>query len=376
MRIQYENLYDTNYLIIRTYISFIYIKEKKNTKRKNKVSLKLNNTIIMKLDCHHFMEFLHDQLQVLEKNLEEFDLYHQEETEKDDDLVPTTLIIPLKIQNVHNDKLMICLLDSGASDTIISRRDRLPTSVVPKVLQSPIRLNTLLGQQKIKTYVQLEDIILPEFPHSYKIEQAKAYVIDSTNCNYDLIIGRDFLRKNKIHLSFEDNTISWLNEHVKMKPNQFWHKRINWYHSLLSTSEQHEDLLNESHNIERQHQSIKHSKYESTKPEEVIELQKHLNQNQKQQLLNILTQYPVLFSGRLGKYPHQRIHLDTYENIKPFHAKPYAVPYIHQQVFKDELQRLCTIGVLERCGRSEWGAGTFIIPKKAVESDGYRIFEC
>lgn len=339
MRTQHENLCDKmNDLIIRTYISYI----SKNKRRKNIISLGLNNIIIMKLNFQYFTEFLHGQLQTLEKELKENDLYHQEEIKEDDDLVPTTLIIPLKIQNIHNDKLMICLLDSGASDTII-KQDRLPINVVPKVLQSPIISNTLIGQQKIKTYVQLEDIILPEFPHSCKIEQAKAYVVDSTNCNYDIIIGRDFLRKNKIHLSFEDDTVSWLNEHVKMKPNQFWHKRINWYHSLVNTNEQHEELLNENYSIGQQHQTIKHSKYESTKPEEVIELQKHINQNQKQQLLNVLTQHPILFSGRLGRYPHQKIHLDAYENIKPFHAKPYAVPYIHQQVFKDELQRLCTI---------------------------------
>ena len=36
----------------------------------------------------------------------------------------------------------------------------------------------------------------------------------------------------------------------------------------------------------------------------------------------------------------------------------------HRQIFQDELKRLVETGVLERCGRSEWAAPTFIIPKK------------
>jgi hypothetical protein len=38
-------------------------------------------------------------------------------------------------------------------------------------------------------------------------------------------------------------------------------------------------------------------------------------------------------------------------------------------VFKQELDRLVQVGVLERTGRQEWIAGTFIIPKKDVSTE-------
>ncbi len=49
---------------------------------------------------------------------------------------------------------------------------------------------------------------------------------------------------------------------------------------------------------------------------------------------------------------------------KPYHAKPYPIPYVHEMPTKKEVERLCKLGVLEPCNDSEWGAPLFIIPKK------------
>jgi Retroviral aspartyl protease./Reverse transcriptase (RNA-dependent DNA polymerase). len=316
----------------------------------------------MKLRFNNLIEYINDEIQSIEKDLKETDLYHHDTINENEDLVPTTLIMPLIIQKTPNQRLLTCLFDSGSSNTII-KRERLPSNVTPKTLQFPIHSNTIMGQQEIKNYVEIENIVLPEFSCSNKIEKAQVYVIDSKYCHYDMIIGRDFMKNNKINMSFETATVSWLDNRVIMKPNQFWNQKINWYHLLLDSNDQ-QDLFDENYMHHRQPTKIKHSKYEVANIEEVIKSQTHLDQRQQQQLLNILKMHTTLFNGKLGKYPHRRIHLDVRKDVHPFHAKPYTVPHIHQQVFKDELQRLCEIKVLERCGGTEWAAGTFIIPKK------------
>ena len=90
----------------------------------------------------------------------------------------------------------------------------------------------------------------------------------------------------------------------------------------------------------------------------------YLTQPQCQELDSILQQYPDLFSGKLGLYPHCKIHLDLVDGTQPIHLHAYSVPHVQVPLFKKELERLCTIGVLTRCGASEWGAPTFVIPKK------------
>ena len=66
----------------------------------------------------------------------------------------------------------------------------------------------------------------------------------------------------------------------------------------------------------------------------------------------------------MGFYPHKKVHIEIDPNAKPVHKRPYAVPRVHLDTFKRELDHLVEIGVLSPQGMSAWASPTFIIPKK------------
>ena len=109
---------------------------------------------------------------------------------------------------------------------------------------------------------------------------------------------------------------------------------------------------------------IMHSKYEAINTDEAAQQQQHLSSQQQNNLAKLFKNYQGLFSGKLGKYPHQKVHLDLKEGAQSYTCRPYPVPRHHQQVFKDELKRLCDFGVLSPTGASQWLFPSFIIPKK------------
>ena len=55
---------------------------------------------------------------------------------------------------------------------------------------------------------------------------------------------------------------------------------------------------------------------------------------------------------------------------KPNHARPFSIPKYYEDTTKQEIKRLCDIGVLVKCYDSEWAALTFIQPKK---TDNVRV---
>jgi hypothetical protein len=80
--------------------------------------------------------------------------------------------------------------------------------------------------------------------------------------------------------------------------------------------------------------------------------------------MQLFVRFLKLFSSKLGCFPNKQVHLDLQKDAKLFWCCLYPVPKHHEQVFKDKLQRLCDIGVLERCGPSKWLLPSFIIAKK------------
>jgi hypothetical protein len=59
-----------------------------------------------------------------------------------------------------------------------------------------------------------------------------------------------------------------------------------------------------------------------------------------------------------------QVRLKLLPDATPVASHPYPVPLHNRSVFKDQLDRLVKLGVLEPCGAKEWLPTTFITPTK------------
>ena len=69
-------------------------------------------------------------------------------------------------------------------------------------------MSTLAGKLSSQEVVVLRDIRLSEFDKNRRIDQQKCLVFNNDNCNYDIILGTDFLTKTGIKLNYANQQIS------------------------------------------------------------------------------------------------------------------------------------------------------------------------
>ena len=106
------------------------------------------------------------------------------------------------------------------------------------------------------------------------------------------------------------------------------------------------------------------AKYEKANLKKLVKEHTHLSVLEQQQLYRLLKKFEDLFDGTLGNWTGPGIDLELKEGAVPYHGKPYPVAQIHEQAMRTEVERLVMLGVLEKVFESEWGAPSFIIPKK------------
>ena len=272
------------------------------------------------------------------------------------DLVPASLLIVKLIQDLPCTRMLRVLFDSGATSCLINS-SALPIGCQPTILPTPQKTTTAAGDFDTSKSVILKDLFLPAFDRSKRIFQCEARVFDAP-CRYDIIVGRDFLSSIGLKMDFESHTMEWDGTKVDMVNGRALNE-TEYLFGLLQEQEDPfdtDDATNDAYILD--------AKYENTSPKEVADAQQHLNQKEKQHLEDVLAKYSELFDGKLGLYPHRKVHLELLPNSVPVHSRPYAVPKTHEGAFKKELDHLIEIGVLKRVGPTEWGSPTFIVPKK------------
>jgi hypothetical protein len=212
--------------------------------------------------------------------------------------------------------------------------------------------------------VLIEDMTLPEFSSNTCIPgPIRAIIMDNVESSYDIIISMDLMQTLGIDIHNSSKTVVWGQLQVHFKPRDYFSS------NLFQTALQDQmvgsfDELDADDELGYKSKTIKRWLYEQHDPHHVANQQLHLSTSQRQELAQLLMWVPKLFSSKLGCFPQKKVYLELQLNAKPFCCCPYPVPKHHEQVFKDELQHLCDIGVLVLCGPTEWLSPSFIIAKK------------
>jgi hypothetical protein len=110
--------------------------------------------------------------------------------------------------------------------------------------------------------------------------------------------------------------------------------------------------------------------YEAADLKQVTEDIKTISPANQRELFNLLKTFEHLFDGTLCDFNTTPVSIELMPNTKPYHARPYPVPFIHKENVRKEVQRLCDAGVLKKCNDSAHAAPTLIIAKKIRDCQG------
>ena len=257
---------------------------------------------------------------------------------------------------------LFLLFDSGASESFV--REKYVKHLKHKFVKCNDNYEIAGGTFTVDKEVKLR-FSLPEFGSS-KIITSK-FKIDSSTDNgigYDMIIGRDILSILGIDISFKDETVTWDHVTVPMKDYHSDDKIPKPTRSELKSILSPRDEPKATQEATNRAIKILDSTYKKADLRKVADEASSLNDQEKEQLFKLLSEFEELFDGTLGDWKTEPVELELREGEKPHSSRYYPMPRVHKQTFKKELLRLVEIGVLEEVRQSEWGSPTFIIPKK------------
>ena len=264
----------------------------------------------------------------------------------------TEMLVPLAFARVNTrrgtpkPKTLKVLFDSGGSATLISARHA--QKLRQKRSQSPMLFNTLAGTLKADHKAKVQ-FCLPEF-HDDRLIEWDMFVAPDLG-NYDMIIGRDILTELGMELNFQNHTCKWDEASVPMRP-----------HDATAADSYH--VKEEDDEALARIQRILDAKYEAADIDHIAQDQDHLQPEERQKLRDLLKEFEDLFDGTLGKWKGPEYEIELKDGATPYHARPYPIPKAYEKTLRSEVDRLCREKVLKKVNRSEWGAPSFIIPKK------------
>ena len=196
------------------------------------------------------------------------------------DLLPVSIIIPKYIQNIPSQKVLIALFDSGGTITLVHEHVLL-TEVKP-FINNKQTFTTLAGEFQSNRQVVLQDIVLPEFKRTAYIDNHTCQVFLGP-CLYDIILGRDFLRKIHFHINFDNNTMNCMDMSVPMQSPEFFSD-----HSRLRDIMFFDDV-----EVDSFASTITKSSYQPISISTIVHTQNYLSVESSQILSNMLNKHTI-----------------------------------------------------------------------------------
>ena len=193
--------------------------------------------------------------------------------------------------------------------------------------------------------------MIPEF-HSDRVIEWDLHVSENLGA-YDMIIGRDILSDLGVKFDFTDMSVEWDGMSIPMKDSEATEEESFYVPDPAELDETAGRL-----------KKILDAKYEAADLKQIADACSELNTSEKGALHELLLKYEDLFDGTLGKWNMDDYDVELRPDAKPYHARAYPIPRVHQATLRLEVERLVKAGVLKKVNRSEWAAPTFIIPKK------------
>ena len=90
----------------------------------------------------------------------------------------------------------------------------------------------------------------------------------------------------------------------------------------------------------------------------------HLDPQERNALYTLLKKCECLFDGNLGTWHGKPYDIKLKPDEEPCCGKYFPVPCVHELTFKQELDQLEALKVINKVNRSQWGAPAFLIPNK------------
>jgi len=224
--------------------------------------------------------------------------------------------VPALIQGQKSKKFLSALLDTGSDGSFIHSRCIPPGVELTKV--EPRAVVGLHQSQQYNLQATLENIVLPELCSSKSITKFD-FLVSNHDTSPDIILGNDFLSAIGLNPDPVSATIKWFDHVIPWKHYKDLPKaKFNIIQAMMLSIEEQWDLLEETNTVYQKGPIlIQESKYTKVDPDFVAAQQKHLSPQQQADLAALLHQFPELFNGQLGHYPHRKVHLEL-------NALPYA----------------------------------------------------